>query len=450
MSGRRPVGPVDTLWLRADHPTNLMVIDAMLWVDGQIDVERLEAVVQRRMVDRFPVFHQRLAPDATLVLPNQWEDDPDFSLDHHVRVVQLDEPGDDSVLSAYVESQMHVPFDRDHPLWELHVLQGHRDGSAVFARFHHALADGIALVAVLLSLTDEEPDGDLLEVEHPERAAVSRLALPGFDLVGRMAGQAAGLLRPSLVRDAAVLTRQTLHVADKLLLSSLPESPLAGEPGIEKRAVWSQPHDLSLVKRIGRASDATVNDVLVAAVSGAIGDYAESKGVPRHDITTMVPVNMRDLTKPLPRELGNRFALAMLPLPSGVGPVQERLAASKARMDAIKSSPEALITYSIITAIGMTQRVVEDLMVGFFSSKAIGVTTNVKGPATTRYVAGSRITGALGWVPGSGNQTLGVCIFSYDGTVRIGFKSDATVLPDPELLVSAFDVGLDELAASVR
>lgn len=450
MSGRRPVGPVDTLWLRADHPTNLMVIDSMLWVEGRVDVPRLEAVIQRRMIDRYPVFHQRLAPDSTLVLPNQWEDDPEFSLAHHIRVVELDEPGDDAVLAAYVESQMHLPFDRAHPLWEIHVLQGHRDGAAVFARFHHALADGIALVAVLLSLTDEEPDGDLVEIDHPERAAITRLSIPGLDSVGRLAGQAASLVRPSVIRDAAVLTRQTLHVADKLLLSSLPESPLAGEPGIEKRAVWSQSHDLPQIKRIGRGSDATVNDVLVAAVSGAIGDYAESKGVPRHDITTMVPVNMRDLTKPLPRELGNRFALAMLPLPSGIGPVQERLAASKARMDAIKSSPEAMITYGIITAIGMTQRVVEDLMVAFFSSKAIGVTTNVKGPRTTRYVAGSRITGALGWVPGSGNQTLGVCIFSYDDTVRVGFKSDATVLPDPELLVAAFDAGLDELAAAAR
>ena len=170
MSGRRPVGPVDTLWLRADHPNNLMVIDSLLWVEGRIDVERLEAVIQRRMIDRFPVFHQRLAPDATLVLPNQWEDDPDFSLANHVHEVELDEPGDDAVLAAYIESQMHVPFDRDHPLWDLHVLQGHRDGSALFARFHHALADGIALVAVLLSLTDEEPDADLVEADQPERA----------------------------------------------------------------------------------------------------------------------------------------------------------------------------------------------------------------------------------------------------------------------------------------
>jgi hypothetical protein len=135
----------------------------------------------------------------------------------------------------------------------------------------------------------------------------------------------------------------------------------------------------------------------------------------------------------------------MLPLPSGAYSPPERLAMSKQRMDAIKASPEALITFGIITAIGMTQRVIEDLMVGFFSSKAIGVTTNVAGPGTARYLAGSRITGALGWVPGSGQQTLGVCIFSYNGTVRVGFKTDATVIPDPERLVEAFDAELGEL-----
>lgn len=447
MPGRRPVGPVDTLWLRADQPTNLMVIDALLWVDGPLDVDRFRAVVQRRVVDRYPVFHQRLAPDATVLLPHQWEDDPEFALEHHVTVHDLPAPGDDAALSAYVESQMHMPFDPLRPLWQIHVLQGHAHGSAVFARFHHAIADGIALVAVLLSCTDETPDADLVEAEHPERAPSGGLVVPGLGTMTRLAGQAAGLVRPSVVRDALTLTRQTLHIADKLLLSSLPESPLLGEPGIGKRAVWSEPHDLSTIKRIGRGAEATVNDVLVAAVSGAIGDYAEARGVERHDLVTMVPVNMRDLTKPLPRELGNRFALALLPLPSGVAPVHERLEAAKARMDSIKASPEALITYGVITAIGMTQRMIEDLMVQFFSSKAIGVTTNVRGPGSTRYLAGSRISGALGWVPGSGNQTVGVCIFSYDGTVRVGFKTDATVVPDPELLVSAFDAGLAEMAA---
>jgi diacylglycerol O-acyltransferase / wax synthase len=445
MAGRRAVGPVDTLWLRADRPENLMVIDAVLWLDSGVDLERLHAVVERRMIRRFPVFSQRLVAVSAPFAPQQWEDDPEFDLARHIDVVTLGETCDDAALAAFIEARMQEPLETDRPLWQMHVIDGVSGGSAIVARFHHAIADGIALVQVLLSLTDPTSEGDLtaddLDAELPSRT----FAIPGLGLALRTAGQATRLVRPTVVRDALTLAQQTAHVADKLLLRSLPPSPLSGEPGIPKRAVWSQPHALGELKRIGRQSGATVNDVLVAAVSGAIASYVEVRGGDAHDLTTMVPVNLRDLDKPLPRELGNKFALAILPLPSGIASPRARLAASKQRMDAIKRSPEAMITFGLINAIGMTNRSMEDLLVNFFSGKAIGVTTNVMGPLTDRYLAGSRVVGALGWVPGSGRQTVGVCIFSYNQTVRVGFKTDATVVPDAERLVAAFDAELDEL-----
>ena len=124
----------------------------------------------------------------------------------------------------------------------------------------------------------------------------------------------------------------------------------------------------------------------------------------------------------------------------------ERLRESKHRMDGIKASPEAHITFGIINAIGLTHPGVERALVDFFSGKAIGVTTNVMGPLRDRYLAGSRIEGVLGWVPGSGDQTVGVCIFSYNDTVRVGFKVDAAVVPQAERLVEAFDEEVDALA----
>jgi hypothetical protein len=115
-------------------------------------------------------------------------------------------------------------------------------------------------------------------------------------------------------------------------------------------------------------------------------------------------------------------------------------------MDRIKRSPEAVITFGLINAIGLTHPRVEEPLVSFFSGKAIGVTTNVMGPTSDRWVAGAHLDGVLGWVPGSGRQTLGVCIFSYNRTVRVGFKTDAAIIPDPERLVATFDEELDELA----
>ena len=161
----------------------------------------------------------------------------------------------------------------------------------------------------------------------------------------------------------------------------------------------------------------------------------------------MVPVNVRPLDEPLPRELGNRFALVLLRLPSGHASATRRLAETKRRMDALKSSPEAPVTFVLLQSIGRLPGLLRRLVIRFFSAKVTGVTTNVPGPRESRYLAGTRIAGILGWVPGAGLQTLGACIFTYDGTVRIGFKTDAGVIADPERLLHAFHAEIAALEA---
>jgi WS/DGAT/MGAT family acyltransferase len=465
VSGRRPVGAVDNIWLNMDRPTNLMVIDSIMWFDGTVDWARFEAVLLRRIVDHFPVFRQRLADPGLGLNGQHWEDDPDFDLADHLVRVTLPVPGGEGELAALVEQRMSVPFDRAHALWEFLLVDGYEGRSAVVGRFHHALADGMALAEVLLRLTDATPDGDQDEAEHPFATQKTEarngfslpggLSLPSLPIPGLAAGTdlVSGLLRrarPSFVADAFTLAQQTTHIADKLILGSVPDSPLTGTPGIDKRAVWSSPRSVDEVKRIARLSGATVNDVLVGAVTGAITEYVLHHGAEPRDVTTMVPINLRPPGKPLPRELGNKFALVMLPLPSATRAPLERLAETKRRMDSIKRSPEAVITFGLINAIGLTHPRIEEPLVTFFSGKAIGVTTNVMGPTTDRFVAGVRLAGILGWVPGSGKQTLGVCIFSYNRMVRVGFKTDATIVPDPERLVATFDEELDELARMAK
>ena len=479
VSGRRPIGAVDTIWLEMDRPNNLMVIDSLMWFDESADWERVAAVVQRRLVDHFPVFRQRPVESSVPMAAPHWEDDPDFSLDRHLRRAVLPAPGDDACLQQYVEAQMHQPLDRNHPLWELHLIDGYLGGSAMVTRFHHAIADGIALAHVLLSLTDAEPTDDLVELESVAEVradddtdqvkfdvgtagtdwssmvlgAASALTGPATAAFRGAMHLAAGLphaVNPAYAVDALTLALQTGHIADKLLLGSNPDTPLSGTPGVPKRAVWSQPRPLSDIKRVGRLAGATVNDVLVSAVSGALSTYLMSHDGKATDLTTMVPVNIRPVDQPLPRELGNRFALVMLPLPSATRAPLARLAEVKRRMDSIKRSPEAVITFSLINAIGLTHPRVEEPLVSFFSGKAIGVTTNVMGPTSDRWVAGAHLEGVLGWVPGSGKQTLGVCIFSYNNTVRVGFKTDAGIVPDPERLVATFDEELDELARMAK
>jgi WS/DGAT/MGAT family acyltransferase len=439
-----------------DRPENLMVIESVIWFDTPVDWDRLAGVIWRRMVAPYPVFRQRPVESRNPLTPPQWEDDPDFRMERHLVRTRLPAPGDDAALQQYVQAQMHHPLPRNHPLWEMHFVDGFGAGSALVIRLHHALADGIALSQVLLSLTDASRTADLRD-----REPVVAAPAPGPGLISGTAGAlagggrqllslAGGLATPGGIRDALAVTDGALRSTGKILLHRNPPSALRGAPGPHKLAMWSAPYRLSDITRIARLADATVNDVLVAAVSGAIHNYLVDSGATPVDLATMVPVNLRPPEEALPRELGNRFALVLLPLPTGVHSPLLRLEQSKHRMDEIKHTPEAVLTFGLLAAIGRTHPEVERRLIDFFAAKAIGVTTNVVGPRRRRYLAGSPISGVLSWVPGSGSQTFNVAIFSYNRTVRVGFKVDAGVVPDVAKIVHSFEAEVDLLRRIAR
>ena len=441
------VNPVDAIWMNMDRVQNLMVIECVMFLDGPIDRTRFDRVVQRRLIDAYPVFSRRPTVAGRRGATHRWRDVDDFDFTGHVREVRLPAPGDDAALQEYVGRFLATPLPRDRPLWDIHLIDGLTNGSAIYVRLHHALADGIALTQVLLSLTDATAD------EPGDRSGSGEVRHHGagdlIEAARRAAPEMTHALRPArIVAAMTAATRTGLRgagVLGKLLLTRNPESALAGAAGSHKRAVWSDPIDLQLIKDIAQSSNATVNDVLVSALAGAIERYHRERGHPAVDIPTMIPVNLRPVHLPLPRELGNRFALVLLMLPSGTGTAAERLAQTKLRMDQIKRSPEPVITFAMIQGIGRLGRRLSRALVTYFAGKASGVTTNVPGPREPRYLAGTRITSLLGWVPGSGDQTLGTCIFSYAGTVRIGFKTDTNVIPDPDRILGAFHDEIDDL-----
>ncbi len=444
--GTRPIDPVDTIWLNMDRPANLMVIESLMMLDGPLDEERFLATLTHRVLDRYPVFRQRPVWSRVPLAMPHWEDDPDFDVSRHIHRATLPAPGDDAALQDYVNSFISIPLERDRPLWEIHLLDGYGSGSAVYSRLHHALADGIALTRVLLSLTDESPEADL--AEEPMAEEHGGLLSAAAHLAGRAGATLLDLphlMDPRLAVDAVTTARQTAGVATKLLLTRNPDSPVSGVAAPPKRATWAPPYPLRDVVEAGHRTGTTVNDVLMAALAGALATYLHDHHGEAVDIPTMVPVNVRSLEEPLPRELGNRFALVLFSLPSGLATPFARLAETKRRMDAIKHSPEALLTFGMIRGIGRTGPEIERFLVDFFANKASGVTTNVPGPRTARYVAGTRITALLGWAPESGDQTLGTCIFTYDGQVHVGFKVDTGAIAQPEELVAAFRSELDDL-----
>ena len=185
--------------------------------------------------------------------------------------------------------------------------------------------------------------------------------------------------------------------------------------------------------------------MLLAAISGALRRYLEDQDQPTDgvEIRAMVPVSLRQ-----PHEmgqLGNRFGLILLTLPVGARDPSERLAIMKRRMDEIKKSPEAVVAFGILNTIGLTPTEVEHIIVDIFAAKVTAVMTNVPGPREPLYLAGSRMTELMFWVPAASHLGLGISILSYAGSVMVGIMTDACVVSDPLAIAENFNVELREM-----
>jgi WS/DGAT/MGAT family acyltransferase len=449
---------VDAAWLRMEEPTNLMMITAVLWFGERPDWERLKAVLRERLVERFPRFRQRLVEPEGLLQAPYWEEDSAFELEAHLSHVVVPPPGDREALETLVSQWMSVPLDRSRPLWQCHLVDGFGQGGALLVRIHHTLADGISLARVLLSLMDEGTEQHFT----PEPPAREEPA-PGWMKLLRGARAVASGTRAALKRGAELIA-EPIQVGDLVregargaaslkrlaLLSSDPPTVLRGELGKVKRAAWSAPLSLEEVKATGRAMEGTINDVLLAALAGGLRRYLEERGGPVEDLRAVVPVNLRPLDAPIPRELGNRFGLVFLDLPVKEVEPRRRLRLLKQRMDALKRSPEAALTFGILGMSGLAPLPVERAVVELVAAKGSLIMTNVPGPRHPVYLAGSKLEGLMFWVPQTGKVALGVSIFSYAGQVTVGISSDAGLVPDPHRLVAGFQDELAALAAEAK
>ena len=451
-----PFTSIDAAWLRMDQPTNLMMIVGVLMFDEPLDFARLQGVIEQRLLS-FPRFRQRVTYPLGPGGQPHWEDDPTFDLRAHLRRVALPAPGDQQVLEQLVSEYMSTPLDPTKPLWQFHLIEGFGGGCALLSRLHHCIADGIALVQVLLSMTDATPDGEppVAHSSSPFGAAVrsatkvvsaaQKVASETLDRGQRIWNDPLRLL--DMLQDGA---SSTAAMGKLLTLPPDPLTLLKGQLGVTKLAVWSQPIAMEAVKQVGRVTTSTLNDVLLSCVAGALRQYLIGRGeaIDGLSIRAAVPVNLRPLDAPL--ALGNQFSLIFLSLPVGIDHPLERLIALKENMDSLKSSAEALVAWAILNAIGVVPEAIQRSVVSIFGSKATGVMTNVPGPKQTIYLAGRAVRDIMFWVPQSGYLGLGVSILSYAGQVRVGICTDAGLVPDPGQLVAAFHSEFNALQAMLQ
>ena len=417
---------VDAAWLGMEDPTNLMMVTGVLMLDGKVDPQRLRTLLDNRL-EPFGRFHQRVVRPRTRGGLPHWQDDSGFDIENHVSHVALPAPGGDKALSALVSEQMSTPLDFTKPLWHIHLVDGYEGGSVVLARIHHSIADGIALVRVMLSLTDPTPTGSTRR-RKPSRG--SNHAGPLAWLPGAV----------KLLQDPNRIAEGAYRLGRLVVLPPDPPTAFKGELGRRKRAAWSKAVPLEDFKAIGKAYGATVNDVLVATATGALRRYLEKRGEPTKGVSirASVPVNLRPVDDAV-HKLGNSFGLVFLTLPVGIVDPVRRLHAIKKEMDELKRSPEALVAFGVLNVMGLAPVEVERLGLRFFGSKATAVLTNVPGPREPLYLASRKLDRVMFWVPQSGRLGLGISILSYAGGVMLGVATDEGLVADPERIVEGFE-----------
>ncbi len=452
MARRVPVAGIDAAWLGMEDPTNLMMVTGVMALDGPVDLKRLRLMLDRRLKP-FGRFHELVVRPRSRGNMPHWEVDEQFDIDNHLSHVALPAPGDDVALRELVSDLMSTPLDFGKPLWHMHAIDGYRGGSVVLARIHHCIGDGIALVRVMLSLTDTSPNAKLAP-------APARRPAPGFKLpldwlpaaIGRgVAGGQALIANPNKALDIARIGAHGAYRLGRMVaLPPDPQTLFKGELGRRKRAAWSEPIPLDDFKVVGKAFGATVNDVLVATATGALRRYMEKRGARTAGIAirASVPVNLRPLDEA--HRLGNAFGLVFLTLPIGIADPAKRLRAIKKEMDELKGSPEALVAFGVLSLMGLAPVEVEQLGLRFFGSKATAVLTNVPGPRTPLYMAGRKMDKEMFWVPQSGHLGLGISILSYAGGVMLGIATDARLVPDPERIVDGFRVEFEAMRQAAR
>jgi WS/DGAT/MGAT family acyltransferase len=453
---------IDASFLAQESETSHMHVGALTVLEGPPPPfeEFLDGI--RGRLHLVPRYRQKLAVPPVETGRPLWVDDPTFQLEYHVRQTALPAPGGEDQLMRLAARIFSQQLDRSKPLWELWMVEGLEGNRvALISKTHHAMIDGISGVDLATVMFDVTPVP--VEVEHPDEAWQPRPEPTSADLVASgimgLARTGVGLAAraASLVAAPAQAVAGAREAAEGLGevvwagMNPAPATPLNVDIGPHRRFVGVR-SELQDYKTVKSAFDCTVNDVVLAVVTGALREWLHSRGMRTEgvELRALVPVSTR--TAQHAGTLGNQIAAVRGPLPVYIEDPIARVRAVKESMDGVKDSKQAVgaevlagvQNFAPPTVLAQASRL-------NFSTRLFNlIVTNVPGPQFPIYVRGREMQDVFPVAFLPKNHALAIAIMSYNGKMNFGLLADYDALPDIGRIGENIEASLAELVALAK
>jgi diacylglycerol O-acyltransferase / wax synthase len=450
------MSPMDASFLHLEGPMNPMHIGGVSIFEGPAPpFKRLKEMVASKM-GLVPRYRQKVRFIPLGLGRPVWVDDPHFNLSYHLRHTALPAPGSEDQLRHTAARIFAQHLDRNKPLWEIWMVEGLSESRWVLlSKVHHCMVDGVSATDLMSVMFEDdtapataaawEPAPEPSDAELALRTLTRRTLNPSEQL--RSVRAALRAPRASLVQARDLLCGMTSAAP---LMRPLGGSSLTGPIGPHR--TWSCARvRLSDVKSLRAALGGTVNDVVLALVSGGLRDLLEARGerVADRTIRALVPVSIRR-----PGERGvynNRVSAMFAELPVGVGDPAARLDAVRAQMDGLKQSKQAVAGDVLTSLSGFAPPMLLALGARLAArAPSLGLqtgVTNVPGPQQPLHTLGRRLLESFPFVPLIGQVRISIAIFSYDGGLYFGVTADYDSSNDIDILTTGVERSMAELLA---
>lgn len=432
----RRLSPEDSAFLTLETPESPMNIGSVAVFEGEIPFERfLENIAAR--IHLVPRCRQVVVPAPYNIGRPTWEFDPNFDIRRHVLRVRIDPPGTEQQLAELAGRIYSGMLDRSKPLWEMHFVEGMKGRTAVISKVHHCLVDGVGGVELLVAILDVSPEPPTISppppFEPPPMPSAGELFAEAlFDCLSESMNRLS-LWQRRLVDLDSDHDDGWLHAVTRAVEAAFPyftrpvlKAPFNGPMRGDRRLAFSS-YPFEEVRAMRGGTGATVNDVVLAVLGGAMARYLREKGEPTEgrELRVVVPVNVRRADER--GTLGNRISMLLVEVPmSGVDPVG-RLKLIKERMERLKRDN---IADGVETIADLLLGAPMPLLAGFASLGPLPnwvanmVCTNVPGPMIPLYTVGHRLLDHYAIAPLPWEMGLGCAATSYNQRLYFTIQGD--------------------------